>query len=239
MIVIPAIDLIQGSVVRLFQGDYRQKREYGEDPVEQVLQFQLAGFERIHVIDLEGAKTGRGQNREVIQRVISSCRVPVQVGGGIRTEADVEELFGWGADFLILSTTALEDPEKVASWTERWGGRRFIVSMDLRAGRLQTEGWRSESVKGVTEVVELIKGWRMKEVICTDVERDGTLEQPNYETYRELLALLPDSVSLIAAGGISSPEHVRALEKIGVYGAVVGRALYEGNFGWEEMLSVG
>jgi phosphoribosylformimino-5-aminoimidazole carboxamide ribotide isomerase len=171
--------------------------------------------------------------------MIRSCGVPVQVGGGLRTEADVEELFGWGADFLILSTAALEDPEKVAGWAERWEGRRFIFSMDLRAGRLQTEGWRSESVKDVPEVVELIKAWRMKEVICTDVERDGTLEQPNYETYKELVALLPDSVSLIAAGGISSPEHIRRLDKIGVCGAVVGRALYEGNFSWEEMLSAG
>jgi phosphoribosylformimino-5-aminoimidazole carboxamide ribotide isomerase len=238
MIVIPAIDLIEGSVVRLYQGDYRQKLEYAEDPVEQALKFQAAGFKRIHVIDLEGAKTGRGQNRKAIQRVINSCRVPVQVGGGIRTEGDVEELFGWGADYLILSTTALEDPEKVARWAERWGGARFIVSMDLRSGRLQTEGWRAESVKGVSEVVQLIRDWRLEEVICTDVERDGTLEQPHYETYRELVAMLPESVSLIAAGGISSPEHVGRLEKIGVDGAVVGRALYEGTFSWEEMLSV-
>ena len=239
MVVIPAIDLIEGSVVRLYQGDYRQKLEYAEDPVEQALKFQSAGFRRIHVIDLEGAKTGRGQNREAIRRVINSCRVPVQVGGGIRTEEDVKELLDWGADFLILSTAALEDPERVASWAERWGGARFIVSMDLRAGRLQTEGWRSESVKNVSEVVQLIQDWRLEEVICTDVERDGTLEQPNYETYRYLSALLPDSVSLIAAGGISSPEHLRMLRKIGVRGAVVGRALYEGTFSWEEMLSAG
>jgi len=239
MEIIPAIDIKNGNCVRLYQGDYRQKLEYAEDPVEQALKFQSAGFRRIHVIDLEGAKTGRGQNREAIRRVINSCRVPVQVGGGIRTEEDVKELLDWGADFLILSTAALEDPERVASWAERWGGARFIVSMDLRAGRLQTEGWRSESVKNVSEVVQLIQDWRLEEVICTDVERDGTLEQPNYETYRYLSALLPDSVSLIAAGGISSPEHLRMLRKIGVRGAVVGRALYEGTFSWEEMLSAG
>jgi phosphoribosylformimino-5-aminoimidazole carboxamide ribotide isomerase len=239
MLVIPAIDLIQGSCVRLYQGDYLRKLEYAQDPVEQALKFQSVGFRRIHVIDLEGAKTGRGQNRQAIRHVIDSCSVPVQVGGGIRNTKDVEELLGWGAGFLILSTTALEDPEKVFEWVDRWGGHRFIVSMDLRGGRLQTGGWLTESVRSVTEVVQLILDWHLEEVICTDVERDGTLEQPNYGTYRELISLLPSSVSLIAAGGISSPEHVRLLGEIGVHGAVVGRALYEGTFTWEEMLCAG
>lgn len=239
MLVIPAIDLIQGSCVRLYKGDYRRKLEYAQDPVEQALKFQSAGFRRIHVIDLEGAKTGRGKNRKAIRRVINSCRVPVQVGGGIRTVKDVEELFGWGAGFLILSTTALEDPETFSEWVDRWGGNRFIVSLDLRGGRLQTGGWLAESVKGIEDAVQLIRDWRLEEVICTDVERDGTLEQPNYGTYRELVTLLPSSVSLVAAGGISSPEHVRLLGEIGVQGAVVGRALYEGAFSWEEMLSAG
>jgi phosphoribosylformimino-5-aminoimidazole carboxamide ribotide isomerase len=239
MLVIPAIDLIEGSVVRLYQGDYSRKLEYSQDPVEQALQFQTAGFQRIHVIDLEGAKTGKGENREAIRHVLEACQVPVQVGGGIRKEDDVAELFGWGAGFLILSTTALEEPERVARWAKEWEGGRFIVSMDLRNGRLQTEGWRTESGRKVTDVVQLVLDWRLKEVICTDVERDGTMEQPNYATYRELRRLLPDRVSLIAAGGISSPDQVRALKKIGVGGAVVGRALYEGKFSWEEMLSAG
>lgn len=239
MLVIPAIDLIQGRCVRLYQGDYQRRLEYAQDPVEQALKFQAAGFRRIHVIDLEGAKIGRGQNRNAIRRVVNSCNVPVQVGGGIRATKDVGELLGWGAGFLILSTAALEDPEKVSDWTDRWGGNRFIVSMDLREGRLQTGGWLRESLKSVTEVVNLVQQWGLKEVICTDVERDGTLEQPNYETYREVLALLPSSVSLIAAGGISSLEHIRSLEKIGVNGAVVGRALYEGTSSWEEILGAG
>ena len=237
MRVIPAIDLIQGRCVRLYQGDYQRRSEYDQDPVEQALRFQSAGFRRIHLIDLEGAKTGTGQNRNAIQRVISACSVPVQVGGGIRTTEDVEELLGWGAGFLILGTAALEDPEKVLDWTDRWGGNRFMVSLDLRNGRLQTEGWLSESLKSVSEVVKLVQHWGLKELICTDVERDGTLEQPNLGTYRDLLTIIPSSVSLIAAGGISSPEHIRSLEKVGVGGAVVGRALYEGTLSWKEFLS--
>jgi len=239
MLVIPAIDLIDGRCVRLYQGDYRQKLEYEEDPVRQALKFQSAGFRRIHVIDLEGAKIGQGQNREAIRRLIDACSVPVQVGGGIRTAEDVDALLGWGADFLILSTVALEKPKRFSEWVDRWGGERFIVSLDLRKGRLQTGGWLTESFTEISEVIELIQECRLKEVICTDVERDGTLEQPNYATYRDLISRLPTSVSLIAAGGISSPEHVRLLGEIGVCGAVVGRALYEGSFTWEEMLHAG
>lgn len=239
MLVIPAIDLIQGSCVRLLQGDYSRKMEYSQDPVDQALKFQATGFQRIHVIDLEGAKTGKGENRQAIRRVIEACSVPVQVGGGIRTTEDVESLLGLDSGYLILSTTALEDPQKVNEWTDRWGGGKFIVSLDLRGGRLQTKGWLTESERSVEDVVRLVQGWSLEEVICTDVERDGTLEQPNYDTYRELVSILPSSVSLIAAGGISSPEHIRLLAEIGVYGAVVGRALYEGTYTWEEMLSAG
>jgi phosphoribosylformimino-5-aminoimidazole carboxamide ribotide isomerase len=236
MLVIPAIDLIDGHCVRLYQGDYLQKLDYAADPVEQALKFQSAGFRRIHVIDLEGAKTGTGQNRQAIRNVIEACRVPVQVGGGIRREEDLQELFGWGANYLILSTSVLETPECVTAWVDQWGGHRLIVSMDLRGGRLQTEGWLTESICSVSEVVALITKWGLSEVICTDIERDGTLEQPNYETYRQLVTLLPSSVKLIAAGGVSSPEHICELEKLGVKGVVVGRALYEGAYGWEEML---
>lgn len=239
MLVIPAIDLIQGSCVRLYQGDYSQKLEYSQDPVEQAVRFVSAGFERVHVIDLEGAKSGKGENRAAIRRIVASCEVPVQVGGGIRTTGDVEELLDWGVEFLILSTAALEDPEKVSGWIDRWGGSRFIFSMDLRGGRLQTDGWLGESIKSKDQVIRLVQDWNLDQVICTDVERDGTLEQPNYATYKELLKLLPPAVSLIAAGGISSPEHISCLAEIGVGGSVVGRALYEGSFTWEEMLGAG
>jgi phosphoribosylformimino-5-aminoimidazole carboxamide ribotide isomerase len=239
MLVIPAIDIIEGSCVRLYQGDYRQKREYARDPVEQALKFSSAGFRRIHVIDLEGAKSGQGENRETVRRVITSCDVPVQVGGGIRTTEDVEEFLGWGAQYLILSTAALEDPQKVSDWTDRWGGHRFVVSLDLRGRRLQTGGWLKDSIRSVNEVVKLLESWELKQVICTSVERDGTLGQPDYRTYEELVSILPTSVSVIAAGGISTPEHISTLSEIGVCGAIVGRALYEGVFSWEEMLRAG
>jgi phosphoribosylformimino-5-aminoimidazole carboxamide ribotide isomerase len=191
------------------------------------------------LVDLEGAKSGEGQNRTVIRQVIKACRVPVQVGGGIRHQADVEELLGWGADFLILGTAALEYPAQVEKWISRWGHEHFIVSLDLKDGKLQTEGWLKQSSRGLREVLQLIRDWNLKEVICTDTERDGTLAQPNYVTYQDLVGLLPSAASLFAAGGVSSPQHIHKLGSLGVQGAIVGRAMYEGTFSWEEWLSAG
>jgi len=237
MLIIPAIDLIGGACVRLLKGDYEKQITYGSDPVNQALRFQSAGFRRLHVVDLEGARDGEGKNRGAIQAVIEASEVPVQVGGGIRSAGDVDQLLSWGARHLILGTLALEGPDEVAAWVSRWGGEHFIVSLDLRNGKLQTEGWLAESSLELEEMVERLATWGVKEVICTDVESDGTLEQPNWSTYRSLLKLLPDDTSLIAAGGISAPGHLSRFRDLGLSGAIVGRALYEGEYSWEEMIS--
>lgn len=239
MLTIPAIDLIGGSCVRLYKGDYRKQTTYSDDPAAQAVKFQDAGFQRVHVIDLEGAKEGTGKNREAIRQVAAAVNVPVQVGGGIRTLDDVRELLDSGVSYLILGTVVLKQPDLVSEWVEAVGGDKFIVSLDLRAGKLQSEGWLEESEQPVAEVLARIIDWDMRQVICTDVEKDGTLEQPNWATYRSLLKQLPEEVDLIAAGGICRPEHITRLGEIGLAGAVVGRALYEGEFTWEEMLRAG
>jgi len=205
MLKIPAIDLIGGRCVRLVQGDYERKLDYAADPVGQALRFQAAGFQRIHVIDLEGAKDGEGRNREAIRRLVQASRVPVQVGGGIRTDDDVAELVDAGAAYLIVGTTAVRDPGRVDGWVARWGAERFIVSLDLRKGRIQVEGWTEESRLATEDVLKRIEAWGMKELISTDVERDGTLEQPNYETYRALVKRFEGRLGVIAAGGVGRP----------------------------------
>ncbi|MEJ2145424.1 MAG: 1-(5-phosphoribosyl)-5-[(5-phosphoribosylamino)methylideneamino] imidazole-4-carboxamide isomerase [Acidobacteriota bacterium] len=197
MIKIPAIDLIDGACVRLYRGDYARQTTYTLNPVEQALRFQSAGFRRIHVIDLEGARDGSGKNRHV------------------------------------------QEPVVVDRWVARWGGDRFIVSLDLRQGALQTHGWTAGSEITVAALVERIRQWGMKEMISTDVDRDGTLERPNYGTYQRLIELGHGEVGVIAAGGVSRPEHIRQLAHQGVDGVVIGRALYEGDFTWEDMLRAG
>ncbi|GAB4246247.1 MAG: 1-(5-phosphoribosyl)-5-[(5-phosphoribosylamino) methylideneamino]imidazole-4-carboxamide isomerase [Acidobacteriota bacterium] len=239
MIKIAAIDLMEGKCVRLHQGDYGRRTTYSADPVAQAQAFQAAGFDRIHVVDLEGARAGAGKNREVIARIAAAVELPVQVGGGIRTAADVEELLASGVRRLILGTVVVREPEKVERWLERWGSEPFTVSLDVRKGRLQLQGWTEAASLGLGDVVERVASWRVPEVICTDVERDGTLEEPAYDTYRELLALGDGRFAVLAAGGVSRPEQIVRLEELGVRGVIIGKALYEGLCKWEDFLRVG
>lgn len=239
MLVIPAIDLIAGRCVRLYQGDYSRTMDYDKDPVDQARDYQRAGFSRVHVIDLEGARLGSGENRAVIRKVVEATDIPIQVGGGIRTSEDVSELLGWGVNYLILGTVALEEPEIVAEWIDQWGAASFMVSLDFKGKQLRSRGWLESSQVVLDEIVSRLAGWGISQVICTDVERDGTLEEPGYETQRTLRGLLPHGIELIAAGGISSPDHIARLRATGLQGVVIGRALYEGNIAWAEFLHAG
>jgi phosphoribosylformimino-5-aminoimidazole carboxamide ribotide isomerase len=239
MIVIPAIDLIAGKCVRLYQGDFDQQTTYETDPIDQAREFQSAGFTRLHVVDLEGARSGSGQNRQVIRRLAEAVDLPIQMGGGVRTSEDILELFEFGVRYLILGTVALTDPQRVSRWVKRWGPAPFMISLDLKGKGLRSQGWEEGSGVELTEALDRIAGWEIPQVICTDVESDGTLKQPNYSTYEELQAQLPGDTTLIAAGGISRPEHVSRLREMGVDGAVVGRALYEGDMEWEELIHAG
>lgn len=238
MLVIPAIDLIGGKCVRLLKGDYSAQTTYSEDPVGQALRFESTGFRRLHLVDLEGAKDGSGRNREAIRKIIEAVKVPVQIGGGIRSSEDVEQLLAWGARHLILGTVALKAPRAVSEWVERWGAEPFIVSLDLRDGRLQSEGWLEESRVSLEEMIGRLKGWGLREVISTDIERDGTLDQPNYQTYSKLRALLGSATTLIAAGGVCSLQQIAELGRVGVEAAIVGKAIYEGQVSLEELARV-
>lgn len=239
MIVMPAIDLIAGRCVRLYRGDFTQQTTYEKDPIEQGKAFQTAGFSRLHLVDLEGARDGMGRNRQKIREVVKALDIPVQVGGGIRKRQDIIQLLGAGVHYLILGTSILNDPEGVTQWIDEWGPEYFIASLDLQRGELCGEGWVEQSNVALREVCEQIMSWGIPQVICTDVERDGTLTHPNYQTYRELFDYFSGSVQLVAAGGISQPMHIARLEKIGIDGAVVGKALYEGDVDWKDFVNAG
>ena len=216
--------------MRLLKGDYGAETRYEITPEEQAGKYQETGFERIHVIDLEGARDGKGRERMTVSAIRRSCSLPMQVGGGIRSTRDVEQLVDAGIDFLIISTAVAEAPELVAEWVKAWGPERFIVSLDVKNGRMRTAGWLRESEEPLESITRRISGWGIRQVICTDIEKDGTMEQPNLGTMEMLLELLPDDAFLIAAGGVCSPDHVRILAENGVRGAVVGRARYEGHY---------
>ncbi len=234
MMVIPAIDLIQGRCVRLFQGDYNRQSTYGTDPAAQARLFEKAGFERLHVIDLEGARDGSHANRCALLRIREETRLPLQTGGGIRSAEDVDELLQGGIDHLIVGTALLERPDEVEGWIQEHGPESFIAGLDLRGDRLQVRGWCHSSPVSLEEAAGRLAVWGVRHVICTDVSSDGTLGQPNYALCKRLSGLLAEGTRIIAAGGVSRPEQIPQLKESGAWGAVVGRALYEGSYSLED-----
>ena len=236
---IPAIDLIGGRCVRLYQGDYQRSTTYENDPVEQAQLFLEAGFRRLHVVDLEGAKDGSAANRDMIATIRSAVGVPLQVGGGIRSVQDVRQMLEQRIDYLIVGTVLLENPKEAKKWMHTYSPSSFIASLDLRDGKLQSRGWIEESPVSLQEAVQRVADWGIQQIICTDVKSDGTLDEPNFAVYEELRRLLPPDTLLIAAGGVSSPQHIPRLLQAGASGAVVGRALYEGPYSIEEWANAG
>ena len=235
MEVIPAIDLIDGRCVRLYQGDYSRETVYSDDPVEVALRWERLGAGRIHVIDLDGAKAGSPQNLDVIRRIAEAVSLPVQMGGGIRTLDSVQEVLDEGVDRVMLGTVAVRDPEVVRTACEQFGSESVLVAVDSRDGNVEVSGWTAGGETSATDLLRLMMDAGVSTFLCTDISRDGTLTGPNYELMRSLVAIAGDGV--IAAGGIASIDHIRNLSYIGVGGVVIGRALYTGNIDLSEAVN--
>ncbi|MGA1263342.1 MAG: 1-(5-phosphoribosyl)-5-[(5-phosphoribosylamino)methylideneamino]imidazole-4-carboxamide isomerase [Prochlorothrix sp.] len=229
MDVIPAIDLLDGKCVRLYQGDYDQAQTFSEDPVTVARQWQAQGAPRLHVVDLDGAKAGKPVNHQVIGAIVRALEIPVQVGGGLRSQDSVAALFAQGVDRAILGTVAVEQPELVEQLCQAFPGQ-IAVGIDARNGQVATKGWLETSSVAATDLAQQMAGLGVSTIIYTDIQRDGTLQGPNIPALRELAATL--SIPVIASGGVSSVTDLlslTALEGIGVTGAIVGRALYTGD----------
>jgi len=233
MEIIPAVDIKGGKCVRLYQGDYSQETVFFNDPAAVALKWESLGARRIHLVDLDGAAVGKVCNLAVIEAIAKQVRVPVQLGGGIRDEGTVSKLLGMGVSRAILGTVAVEQPELLKELCRKFGGA-IIVGIDARDGLVATRGW----LKG-TEMKALDLGKKMvqlgvKRIIYTDIKRDGTLTEPNYDEIAEMVKGV--RARIIAAGGISALEHLTKLEKLGVEGAIIGKALYTGNIDLKEAL---
>lgn len=229
--VYPAVDISQGKCVRLLQGRFGTETVYSDDPVQVALGFCAAGARWLHIVDLDGAKTGIRENRELVLEVVRRAACPVQAGGGMRTLDDVEEVIAAGANRAVLGTVALEDPEAAAKACKTFG-ERIAVSLDARGGELATHGWTVGTGIPVLDAVKEFEDAGVAGFVYTDVTRDGTMTGPDVEG----LLRVTDATSLpvVASGGISSLEDLRTVARLrpdGVAGAVVGRALYEGKFG--------
>ncbi len=238
MEIIPAIDLLEGTCVRLFQGDYDQVTQFNPDPVRQALNWQDDGAKLIHIVDLDGAKQGVGKNDEVLLKIIEKISIPLQLGGGIRNIERAEYLLNKGVDRIILGTLALEQPNLVIKLAGKYPNQ-IIVGIDAKEGYVATRGWINKSDTKATDLVSSLNGVDLAAIIYTDISKDGTLSGPNINQLREVAEV--STVSVIASGGIGTYEDIislQCLEKYGVDSVIVGRALYENNIDLSEAIKV-
>jgi phosphoribosylformimino-5-aminoimidazole carboxamide ribotide isomerase len=229
---IPAVDIRGGRCVRLVQGDFSRETRYADDPVEMARHWVDEGAQRLHVVDLDGARDGVRANATVISRLIDSVSVPVQVGGGIRSMSTAQGLLDAGADRVIVGTRAVEDPDSLSDWLAALGPESLVVGVDARDGQVASHGWLNVTGASVVELCERLAGIGLRRVVYTDVGRDGLLGGPNVEMTRQVAQLL----GVIGSGGVSSVDHLRALAEAGAEGAIIGTALYEGKLSLKDAL---
>ncbi len=235
MNIFPAIDLIDGKAVRLFKGDYDQKTVYSDSPLDVAKSFEKAGAEFLHIVDLDGAKEGTSPNFEVIKEIIKNTSLKVEVGGGIRTEEIIKKYIDIGVMRVILGTVAVKNPEFAKNMIKKYGDK-IAVGIDILNGYVAIHGWTEVSKVTCDEIFKEFQDYGVKTVICTDISKDGAMQGTNLELYSHLKQSF--SMDIVASGGVSDIENIKALAKIGVYGAIVGKALYVGSVDLKEALEV-
>jgi phosphoribosylformimino-5-aminoimidazole carboxamide ribotide isomerase len=236
MHIIPAIDLIGGKCVRLSQGDYSTKKEYHDDPVEMAKRFEGAGITRLHLVDLDGAKAKKIVNASVLEGICSQTSLTVDFGGGIQANEEIEKAFDLGAKQVTGGSIAVKNSALFQEWIRKYGSERIILGADAKDRKIAVGGWEETTSEDLIPFVKNYVSKGISYVICTDVAKDGLLQGPSTELYQEILQEIPE-LKLIASGGVSSMKDLEELEKIGVYGAIVGKAYYEGRVSLEELAS--
>ena len=234
MILVPAIDIIDGQCVRLIKGDYDTKTVYSDSPVEVAKRFEGAGLTHLHVVDLDGARAKHIVNAKVLEAIATQTNLHVDFGGGIKSADDLQTAFDCGAQQVTLGSIAVSDPDIVLEWLTRYGAKRLILGADAKHRRIATHGWEQDSGLDVLNFVKDYANKGFTNVLCTDVSKDGMLAGPSLDLYQELL-LEVEGLSLIASGGVSSMDDLYACRELGCTAAVVGKAIYEGKIELEEL----
>ena len=232
--IIPAIDLIDGKCVRLTQGDYNQKKVYNEDPVAVAQSFEDAGIMRLHLVDLDGAKAKKIVNWRVLEDIANKTNLHIDFGGGIRSNKDVAIAFDAGARQITGGSIAVKDPETFLGWLDRYGPERIILGADAKAGKIAINGWQESTEQSLSEYIAHYLKKGISYAICTDIEKDGMQQGPSFELYESLLKE-HTSLRLIASGGVGSLEDLQKLKQMGLHGAIVGKAIYEGSINLQEL----
>lgn len=224
---IPAIDIIDGKCVRLTKGDYGSKTVYSGSPVDIAKMFEQAGMKRLHVVDLDGAKSRHVVNVDVLRSITSQTGLEVDFGGGIKTDDDIMKAFDNGAAMVTVGSVAVTDSDMFARWLERFGPERIILGADVRDGKICINGWREDTAEDIISFLSYYVDKGVRHVLCTDISKDGMLAGPSFDLYGRILKAFPD-IDLIASGGVSSVGDIRRLAREGVPSVVFGKAVYEG-----------
>jgi phosphoribosylformimino-5-aminoimidazole carboxamide ribotide isomerase len=231
---IPAIDIINGQCVRLTKGDYDQKTVYGE-PLQMAQEFERIGFSRLHVVDLDGAKSKHIVNGPVLQGIAAETRLVIDFGGGIKTDEDIEEAFRCCASMVTVGSIAVTEPDRFMRWLEKYGADRLILGADVRNGKISINGWKEDSTEDLLPFLKKYIDAGVKNVLCTEISKDGTLAGPAIALYKEVMSAYPD-LHLIASGGVSSIDDIKALDAAGIPAVVFGKAIYEGRIDLHQLI---
>lgn len=234
MEIIPAIDIIDGKCVRLTQGDYAQKKVYNERPLEVARQFEDAGLRRLHLVDLDGAKAGAVKNWKVLETIAGKTTLTVDFGGGIKTTTDVDIVFNSGAALATIGSVAVKDPELFTGWMQQYGAGRFFLGADVKNEKITVSGWTETTDRWVYDFISEYMEKGIQQLFCTDVSKDGLLQGPALDLYKNIVNKFP-KLHFIASGGVSGLDDVHRLEEIGCKGVIIGKAIYEGRITLKEL----
>ena len=231
---IPAIDIIDAQCVRLTKGDYDQKTVYGS-PLEMAREFERIGYKRLHMVDLDGAKSKHIVNSSVLHRITSETQLTIDFGGGIKTDEDIRTAFDCGAQMVTIGSIAVTQPDLFMKWVKEYGADRLILGADVRNGKISINGWKEDSQEDLLPFLRKYIDAGVKNVLCTEISKDGTLQGPAIDLYKRVMEEYP-SLHLIASGGVSSIDDIKALDAAGIPAVVFGKAIYEGKIDLHELI---
>ena len=237
MEIIPAIDIIEGKCVRLTHGDYNQKKIYNENPLEVAKQFEAEGIQRLHLVDLDGAKEGAIKNWKILETISTKTSLVIDFGGGIKTEKDVQIIFDSGAALATVGSIAVKEEETFFSWLKKFGAQKFLLGADVKNEKITVSGWTEQTEIWIYDFIEQYIEKEIHQIFCTDVSKDGALEGPSTELYKNIIQKFPQ-LHFIASGGVSSIEDVYQLQEIGCRGVIIGKAIYEGRIKLNELIQL-
>lgn len=234
MIIIPAIDIINGKAVRLTKGDYAQQKVYNENPVEVAKQFEAAGIQRLHIVDLDGAKAGKILNLKVLEEIATATNLVIDFGGGVKNITDVGNIFNAGAAMVTVGSLAVKHPELLEEWIMEFSAEHFLVGADVLEEKIKISGWLEDGGINIFDFIGKMISLGTTNIFCTDISKDGVMEGPSIELYKKIIEEHPE-INLIASGGVSNMDDVKQLKEIGCSGAIIGKAIYEGKISLEEL----